>query len=287
MIIGSNQKQTIKNIKNATQTGNYYAKVETGDPILTEQQKNEITSNFLKRKKSVGYKVKSAIARATANIITREINKNSEIISLENASCIHGGAIITCNHFSPFDNTTIRHLVNRLGKKRLYTVSHATNLAMKGFLGFLMNYADIIPISSDIHYTHNDFYNMISEILKKGGYVLIYPEQEMWFNYKKPRPPKPGAYYYASKLNVPIISCFVEMCELPEKDNELFNKTRYKIHVLEPIFPNPDKSQRENCRDMQKKDRIQKQEAYEKAYGKPLDYTFSDNDIAGWKGKTE
>ncbi len=34
---------------------------------------------------------------------------------------------------------------------------------------------------------------------------------------------------------------------------------------------------------MMKKDYKQKKEAYEKAYGKPLEYAFEPSDIAGWK----
>ena len=81
---------------------------------------------------------------------------------------------------------------------------------------------------------------------------MIYPEQEMWFNYRKPRYLKPGAYYYASKYNVPIISCFIEIID------------------------------KENAAWMSERDYSQKKEAYEKAYNKKLDYKFEDDDIAGW-----
>ena len=38
--------------------------------------------------------------------------------------------------------------------------------------------------------------------LKNGDIVLIYPEEEMWFNYRLPRPCKRGAYQFAHELDV-------------------------------------------------------------------------------------
>ena len=50
-----------------------------------------------------------------------------------------------------------------------------------------------------------NFIPTIRDLLNDKSLILIYPEEEMWFNYRKPRPPKPGAYHYAAKYNVPII----------------------------------------------------------------------------------
>ena len=114
--------------------------------------------------------------------------------------------------------------------------------------------------------------------------MLIYPEQEMWFNYRKPRPPKRGAYYFAAKCGVPVISCFTEMTELDERDNEQFKKVRYILHVLPPIYPEKGLTVRENSLKMMERDYEQKKRAYESAYGKPLSYEFSKKDIAGFVG---
>ncbi len=59
---------------------------------------------------------------------------------------------------------------------------------MKGWVGFLMRYTDIIPIcSKDKDYMKKQFNKMICKMLHKKRGILIYPEQEMWFNYRKPR----------------------------------------------------------------------------------------------------
>ena len=106
----------------------------------------------------------------------------------------------------------------------------------------------------------------------------------MWFNYVKPRTLKPGAYHFAAKNNVPIIPCFVEMVDLGEEDNKEFNKVKYILHVLKPIYPEKDKKVKENTEIMMHKDYIQKKEAYEKSYNRKLDYKFEKDDIAGWIG---
>ena len=156
---------------------------------------------------------------------------------------------------------------------------------MKGIIGFFMNYSDIIPVTDQVNYMKREFPKIIKNTLEEDNLILIYPEQEMWFNYKKPRPPKEGAYYFAAKNNVPIISCFVEMRETDEKDNEEFNKVKYVLHVLNPIYPNPNLTAKENSLIMKEVDYEQKKEAYEKAYGKKLDYGFEIEDIAGWRKK--
>lgn len=68
----------------------------------------------------------------------------------------------------------------------------------------------------------------------------------MWFYYRKPRPPKNGAYFFAAKLNVPILSCFTEITDLAEDDTPEFKKVRYTLHVLGVLYPNPEKSVKEN-----------------------------------------
>lgn len=284
MIIGDQREQVIENISRAAESGEFHIKVEVNDPVLTPQESAQIIQGYLDNSDKLSFKIKTYFARKLANILTRSLNKNTDIIGMENIEGVKGGAIITSNHFSPFDNTTVRHLTLTLKKKRINIVSQETNLAMKGIVGFLMNYADIIPIADIKGYMKRDFMSILRELIEKDEYILIYPEQEMWFNYRKPRPLKRGAYFYAAKLNVPVISCFVEMQNLPEKDTEGFYKVKYTVHILPTIYPDPNKTVKENSIAMCELDYEQKKAAYEKAYGKPLCYDFEEDDIAGWMG---
>lgn len=282
MIIGEAREQVIENIRKAVGEGAFHAKVEVGDPLLTEKQKENLLENYLKKRKSYGFRINSWAARHAAGFVTRMINRSTKIMGLENIGDIAGGAIVTSNHFSPLDNTVVRDLVWRLGKKKLCIVSQESNLAMSGFIGYLTNYADTIPISSVPGYMAGEFEPLLKGALDKKEYVLIYPEQEMWFNYCKPRPMKRGAYYYAAKFKVPVISCFLEMHVLDELDTSEFYKVEYVMHVLPTIYPDPAKPARGNSVIMCKKDYEQKKDAYESVYGRPLDYKFDPADIAGW-----
>ena len=282
MIIGSNKKVVIENIKNALENDEHDRKVEVGDPNLTSEQKEQIINRYLENRNKLSYKIKNKLARILINIAASIQNKETEIVGLENIKDIKTGAIITSNHFNPLDSTVVQTAIKRVGKNRLYIVGQEENLAMQGFIGFIMNYADIIPISNQISYMKKEFPELIQNRLKKNDYILIYPEQEMWFNYRKPRKLKPGAYYFAAKNNVPVISCFVEMQDKEEKDNEEFYKVKYRLHILPPIYPDANKTAKENSVIMMEKDYKQKQEAYEKAYNQKLDYEFNIEDIAGW-----
>lgn len=283
MIIGKNKQAVIHNIRKAAEDGDFYRKVEVDDPELTDEEEQNILRAFPKQIGTPGYRIKTKAARTLVDAVARSVNRNTQFTGLEYLKEIKGGAIVTSNHFNPLDNTAVRMAVKKTGKKRLYIVSQAGNFAMKGLIGFVMNYADTIPIGRDQDYMTGTFSELIKRPLKREQYVLIYPEQEMWFNYRKPRPPKRGAYYYAARFRVPVISCFVEMAEIKEEENEEFNKVRYVVHILPPIYPDPDRSVRENSIDMMKKDYEQKRHAYEKYYGRKLRYDFEAGDIAGWR----
>lgn len=263
----------INNIKAAIQKGDLNAKVQPDDPVLKREEKDSIVYGYINKKKTLSYKIKNFFARMTANIITYYVTKTTEIVGLEKLENFKGGAIITSNHFSPTENTAVRLFAKKMGKKRINIVCEETNLAMKGFFGFLMNYADTIPITDNLHYMQKEFTSILSTLLQNDEYVLIYPEREMWLNYRKPRPHYEGAYYFSSKLNVPVISLFIEITDA----------NKYILHILDVIYPDKEKSVSVNCREMTKKDYNLKVSAYERIYNKKLDYTFTPEDIGGVK----
>ncbi len=285
MIIGKNRKAVIENIKTFAESGQFHNKVEIDDPVLSDAQKKEITDGYIENRNNFSFKVKSALAVGMAQIATKIINKNTEIVGLEKIPKDLSGVIITSNHFGPLENTVIRHLTNKLGRRKLNIISQTTNFAMTGPIGYLMNYANTIPISTEPRYLAREFLAVLKEkLIINGEAILLYPEQEMWFNYRKPRPSKNGAYFYAAKLNVPIISCFTQIVDLPQDDTEEFKKVKYILHVLDVLYPDKNKTSRENTEEMAEKDYGLKKQCYEEVYGKVLDYTFENSDIAGWKG---
>lgn len=285
MIIGGSKKEVIKNIEKNIKDNELNKKVETDDPNLTEEEIDELLNKFYKNKKNKTlYNFKRNIANTIVEKLGKEIYPTIELEGLENLNGIDlsNGAIITSNHFNPLDSYTIRKLANLL-RKDLYIVIQDTNLALPNELGLLMNYMNTIPLKNSPNYILDTFKKELERVLSKGNLVLIYPEEEMWFNYRKPRPCKRGAYQFASMLKVPIISCFVEMNDLSEDDNEEFYKVNYKVHILKPLIPDKRKSDRANSIELSKKDYEQKKESYELSYDTKLDYEFSISDIAGLK----
>ena len=272
----------IRNIRSAVERGDLNCKVEVGDPVFTDEMRKETLDCFLKNQTNPLYWVKNFVARRTVDLITWHLNKDTQIIGLEKLRDINSGAIITSNHFNPDENTAIRRMTQKMRKGRLCIVNQDTNLGMTGLFGFFMNYIDIIPINHDLGWLKNHFSGMIEKSLSKKQLILIYPEQEMWFNYRKPRPCKSGAYLFAARNNVPVISCFVEIREKDKLATPEFHQTKYVLHILDPIYPDPNKPASVNAREMCEKDYRQKTEAYERSYGKKLDYTLSAWDIAGW-----
>lgn len=282
MLMNNNRQAVIENIKRFAQNGQFHNKTEITDPVLTKEEEKEITSRFINNRDKLSYKIKKFFALLIADVGTKIINSKTEIKGIKTAQTLKDGFIVTSNHFSPLENTVIRSLTKKLSFN-LSVVAQTSNFAMKGFLGYIMNYADTIPISVDPRYLATSFLSVIKEkTVEKGQAVLIYPEQELWFNYRKPRPPKEGAYYFAAKLNIPVLSCFVEIRDYGKAKNE-FKKTRYILHVLEVIYPEKEKPARENAFFMAQKDYELKKVKYEEVYGKKLTYDFENGDIAGWE----
>ena len=285
MIIGGSKKEVIKNIETNINNNEFNKKVEVGDPNLTEEEITKYINKFYQNQKSPIYFIKNKIANKTVKKIAKEIYPNINIIGLEKLDYVDltNGAIITSNHFNPLDSYNIRKIVEEKLHKKLYIVVQDTNLAMPGALGFLFNNIEVIPLSKSPNYIIKKFMPELKKILSKGNFVLIYPEEEMWFNYKLPRPCKRGAYQFAHELDVPVISCFVKMTDTNITDNNEFNIVKYDVFINKIIYPEKNESVKSDSRKMAEVDYETRKKAYEDAYNKELKYEFDIEDIAGWK----
>ena len=50
-------------------------------------------------------------------------------------------------------------------------------------------------------------------LLERGEKVLVYAEQGMWWNYRKPRPLTAGAFKFAAESKVPVLPIFITMSD--------------------------------------------------------------------------
>ena len=94
----------------------------------------------------------------------------------------------------------------------------------------------------------------------------------MWWNYRKPKPLKKGAYSFAAKANVPVVPCFITMEDSNIMGEDGFYIQEYTIHVGKPIYPNENSSKAENIDYLMNENYVIWKEVYEDFYQTPLKY---------------
>ena len=246
------------------------------DPEPIKLNPNDV--DYLRTKLSS--KIKTKIANILAKNFYEKKIKNKEfeikqVIGLENFNTIKNqGAIITCNHFSPNDNYVVYRelLKNNSSKKFLYKVIKEGNYtAHKGTLGFFFRNCNTLPLSSNVQ-TMKKFIKSLDVLLKKGEKILIYPEQSMWWNYKKPRPFKNGAFNFAVKFNVPVVPVFITM----EDGNKILSdgslSQKYTVNIGVSIFTDEALSEKENVKIIMEKNFEFCKNTYQDFYKKELCY---------------
>ncbi len=230
-------------------------------------------------------KVKRAIAFVGAKMFLNKIIKNGDLIikeihGLENLKNLKSGAIITCNHFNPFDCFTVEKVFRMAKKgqgKKMYKVIREGNYTnFPGLYGFFFKNCDTLPLSSNTD-TMKKFLNAVDTILQRGDYILIYPEQSLWWNYRKPKPLKPGAFKFAAKNNVPVVPIFITMNDSNKIGEDGFPIQEYIVNIENPIYPKEDLNVKQNTNFMMEKNYKIWKDVYEKFYGIPLEYTCDKN----------
>ncbi len=246
------------------------------DPPGRELMPNEIT--YIKT--GISDRVKRRYAFKIARWFVNTMIKKHQLIiediqGIENYAGLTSGAIITCNHFNAFDSFAMHLTYEKSGQRsrRFYRIIKEGNYtSFPGFFGFLMRNCDTLPLSSNKD-TMKKFMKAVDKILQKGHFILIYPEQAMWWNYKKPRPLKKGAYYFAARNNVPVLPIFITMKDSEYPGEGGMPVQKYTIHIEKPIYPDRRKKTAENVEEMKAKNFEVWKKVYERVYGEPLTYT--------------
>ncbi len=202
-----------------------------------------------------------------------------EIKGVENFHALESGAIITCNHFNAYDSFAIQlaYEAAQQPQRNFWRVIREGNYtSFPGFYGFLMRHCNTLPLSSNID-TMKKFFAAVDELVKNGDYVLFYPEQSMWWNYRKPKPLKRGAYLYAARSGAPVLPCFITMQDSDVMGEDGFYVQEYTIHISPPILPKQGLNHRSQAEYMMKKNYEVWKQIYESVYHIPLSYTTQDN----------
>lgn len=226
-------------------------------------------------------KIKRIFANKVGEKFLDELLKNNKLIikeinGIENLNKVKTGALLTCNHFNPYDCFTVEKVFRMSGKsknKRLHKVIREGNYTnFPGFYGFLFRNADTLPLSSS-NRTMVEFMKAADTLLQKGDFILIYPEQSMWWNYRKPKPLKIGAFKIASRNKVPVIPIFITMQDSEIIGQDGFPIQEYTVNIEEPIYPDSNLTEKENTNKMLEENSRVWKEIYEDFYKIPLEYT--------------
>ena len=201
-----------------------------------------------------------------------------DVRGIENYEAIqNSGAILTCNHFNPFDNFAIHYILfnymYKFNGKVLYKVIREGNYTnFPGIYGFFFRHCNTLPLSANFS-TMKNFMAAMKVLLERGEKVLVYAEQGMWWNYRKPRPLTAGAFKFAAESNVPVLPIFITMNDSDKIGGDGFPIQEYTLHFLPAIYPDPNKTVKENMEIMKDKNYAMWKEVYEKEYNIPLTYS--------------
>ena len=196
-----------------------------------------------------------------------------EILGIENFTAVKGGKIITCNHFNPCDNYAVwMALRDYMDGKKLYKVIREGNYTNppKPF-GLFMRHCNTLPLSSKTA-TMKKFMSATKTLLGRGETILIYPEQSMWYNYRKPRPMQDGAFSLAVRNNTPVVPIFITMQDSDTLDGDGFFVQEYTLHILPAIYPDAALLGSEAKEKMKNENYEAWVRVYEDFYGVPLTY---------------
>ena len=224
-------------------------------------------------------RVKTRIANmAGTHFFEKMIRKGQFIIEdvrgAENFTAVEGGRLITCNHFSPCDNYAVwRALREYMGRKLLYKVIREGNYTNppKPY-GFIMRNCNTLPLSSQLA-TMKKFMSAVKTLLSHGESSLIYPEQGMWYNYRKPKPMQDGAFLLAVRNQVPVVPVFITMRDADVLDGDGFPVQKYTVNILPAVYPDVSLPAPLAKAKMMEENYTAWVKCYEDFYGISLDYT--------------
>ena len=233
--------------------------------------------------KKLSNKIATFFVNIGAKRFIKNLVKNGQMIikdvkGIENFEAIQkSGAILTCNHFNPFDNFAIHYVLFKYmykpGKQVLYKVIREGNYTnFPGIYGFFFRHCNTLPLSANFS-TMKNFMTAMKVLLERGEKVLVYAEQGMWWNYRKPRPLTAGAFKFAAESKVPVLPIFITMNDSDKIGGDGFPIQEYTLHFLPAIYPDESKSIKENMEIMKDKNYAAWKEVYEKTYGIPLTYS--------------
>ena len=267
--------KVLEKIATLEKEGKFDVDVEDDPPTIVLKPENVDYLN----KKSMS-KVKTIVANKIGERFLNDLVKDKKLIikeirGLENMQKVDSGAMVTCNHFNPFDCFAIEKTFRISGQeknRKLHKVIREGNYTnFPGLYGFFFKNCDTLPLSSNSK-TMKEFMRAVDVILQKGDHIVVYPEQSLWWNYRKPKPLKNGAFKLAARNNCPVVPVFITMEDSNFIGDDGFPVQEYIINIGKPIYPDEKLTEGENAKIMKDKNFEIWKKTYEDFYKIPLEY---------------
>ena len=275
MDISENRRKILDRIEEYERDGKFDIDVED-DPETTPLDPDTVDYTQKKLLTRIGSFIANRLGRRhfekmlkRGDVILKDVRGKENLEVVRNT-----GALVTCNHFNAFDNYAVyKTLIPILDGKMLYKVIREGNYtSFGGFYGYLFRHCNTLPLSSSLKGI-KALNGAMTELFSRGEKILIYPEQAMWYNYRKPRPLKTGAFRFAVKNNVPILPIFITLEDTDKYDRDGLPIQAYTVHVLTVLYPDRTLSAREDSERLCRENYRLWRETYESFYGKKLEYT--------------
>ncbi len=278
MQISKERQKILDKIAEYERLGLFDKDVES-DPPTKPLDHSRVDYTGKKLSTRIGTKIANMLGRrhfegmlSRKEVIIKEIRGKENLESVKDL-----GALVTCNHFNAFDNYAVyKALEPMLGKRMLYKIIREGNYtSFGGFYGYLFRHCNTLPLSSSIS-GMKALMSAMTILFDRGEKILIYPEQAMWYNYRKPRPLKIGAFRLAVRNQAPVIPIFITLEDTDSYDADGLPVQSYTIHILPPIFPDKNTGIRQETERICRENYRMWCEVYEGFYGKKLQYSTED-----------
>ena len=119
-------------------------------------------------------------------------------------------------------------------------------------------------------------FQAIDILLKRGDKVLVYPEKALWWNYRKPRPFKIGAFKFAVSAGVPVIPMFITMEDTDKIGGDGFPIQAYTVHIGECLKADENLTAKENINMLMEKNYQFCVDTYERVYNTKLKFNIKE-----------
>lgn len=272
--ISEGRREVLARIQEYERAGRFDEDVEN-DPEAPELMPDKVDYLCKKLSSKIGKRIANHVGdRYFLKLIKKDILVIDGVTGMENVDALKNGAVITCNHFHPFDNYVVFHCIRKhLPRKYLYKVIREGNYTnFPGLYGYLFRHCNTLPLSRNRR-TMMNFMSATNTLLKRGESILIYPEQGMWWNYKKPRPFKIGGFKIAYRAGVPVLPMFISMTDDERLDGDGYPIQRMTLHIMPAVYPDASLGEKLGAEKMKDEAYALCKAKYEEVYGIPLTYT--------------